>query len=97
LRAKKHGFNLPVRRWLGKRFWQELAYEVDLYSHDSGAELNLTALRNRVTHDQEICRTTNSYRALHRSILLYGFLRWRRTFVYGRQSRGVSVGAEAAL
>lgn len=91
LAAGKHGFNLPARSWLGQSFWRELGEEVELYARDDAAELNVTALRKRVQHDQNLCRTRNSYRALHRSFLLYGFLRWRRTLMQaGKNERVVS-------
>lgn len=78
LEAPKRGFAMPVRRWLGDRFWDELGAELAAYSQDSAAEFNLSALRQRITVDRERCLRANDYRALHRSFLLYTFFLWRR-------------------
>jgi asparagine synthase (glutamine-hydrolysing) len=83
LEAPKRGFTLPVSRWLGKRFWTALRREVDAYGRDPDAELNRVALGRQVSADAEWCRRHDSYRALHRSFLIYTFLRWRRC-VLGR-------------
>ena len=76
--APKRGFAMPVRRWLGDRFWGDLTAELAAYSQDSTAEFNLSALTKRITVDRERCRRANDYRALHRSFLLYTFFLWRR-------------------
>jgi asparagine synthase (glutamine-hydrolysing) len=95
LTAPKRGFSLPVRDWLGVAFWRELRYEVDAYARDSARELNAAALAHRTQLDEERCRTVNDYRALHRGVLLYGFLRWRR-MLSERSARAVSgAGAQA--
>jgi len=78
LAAPKRGFTLPVSRWLGERFWTALRREVDAYGRDPDAELNRVALERQVRADTERCRRDDSYRALHRSFLLYTFFRWRR-------------------
>lgn len=77
----KRGFCLPVRNWLGTTFWEQLRREVKAYSLDSSAELNPAAVQRRIEQDEERCRRVNSFRALHRSVLLYSFLRWRRLFL----------------
>ena len=74
----KQGFNLPVRSWLGESFWRELRGEMDDYLKDSAAELNPKLMDRYVRADTDLSRTANSYRALHRSVLIYGFLRWRK-------------------
>jgi asparagine synthase (glutamine-hydrolysing) len=81
LDGAKHGFNLPVRAWLGDLFWKKLDDEVSSYAALPDAELNVAALRERVKADREVVRSKNSYRALHRAIVLYSFLRWRQLFV----------------
>jgi len=78
LAAPKRGFTLPVSRWLGERFWTALRQEVDAYARDPEAELNRVALERQVRADTERCQRHDSYRALHRSFLLYTFFRWRR-------------------
>jgi len=78
LAAPKRGFNLPVRAWLGPGFWAELEREVEDYANDSAAELNPAAVKRQVLKDRDRCARANSYRALHRAFLVYGFLRWRR-------------------
>lgn len=80
LDGAKHGFNLPVRSWLGKKFWKSLDAEVESFAKMPDAELNIDELRNRVRQDREAVRVKNHYRALHRAIVLYSFLRWRRVF-----------------
>ncbi|HKS28653.1 MAG TPA: asparagine synthase (glutamine-hydrolyzing) [Pyrinomonadaceae bacterium] len=81
LEAPKRGFCLPVRDWLGERFWINLREELDFYKSDSAAELNTKSLEQLINDDEERCRQVNSYRALHRAFLVYGFLRWRRQYV----------------
>lgn len=83
LEAPKRGFTLPVSRWLSKQFWTALRREMDAYGRDPDAELNRVALRRQVRADEEWCRRHDSYRGLHRSFLIYTFLRWRRC-VLGR-------------
>jgi asparagine synthase (glutamine-hydrolysing) len=78
LEAPKRGFTLPVSRWLGQRFWIALFKEVEVYRRDPDAELNRSALTRRVRADAAWCQDHDSYRALHRSFLIYTFLRWRR-------------------
>ena len=78
VQAPKRGFTLPVARWLSTRFWIALQREIDAYRRDPDAELNPVALQQQVGSDAERCRRHNSYRALHRSFLLYTFFRWRR-------------------
>jgi asparagine synthetase B (glutamine-hydrolysing) len=78
LDAPKRGFTLPVSRWLGQRFWTALFREVEVYRRDPDAELNRSALAQQVQADATWCREHDSYRALHRSFLIYTFLRWRR-------------------
>ncbi|HEY3821380.1 MAG TPA: asparagine synthase (glutamine-hydrolyzing) [Polyangiaceae bacterium] len=77
LSAPKRGFAMPVRDWLGGEFWQLLGREVAAYAADGASELNSRALVRRVRLDEDRCRTVNDYRAVHRGVLLYGFLRWR--------------------
>lgn len=84
LRAPKRGFSLPVRQWLGTAFWAELQAEVRTYSHAGANELNTDALARRVNRDERRCRGKNDFRALHRAVLLYGFLRWRRMLAEAR-------------
>jgi asparagine synthase (glutamine-hydrolysing) len=79
--APKRGFALPVRQWLGRTFWSELAHEVRAFESDHDGEFNLETLRQITTRDAKRCTTTNDYRALHRAVLIYSFLRWRRTLV----------------
>jgi asparagine synthase (glutamine-hydrolysing) len=86
LNAPKHGFTLPVRDWMGPMFWQELRRELKLYTTDSAAELNTTALRQMVEVDENRCRTVESYRALHRAWLLYTYLRWRHRWCTSAQA-----------
>ncbi|HEU4879637.1 MAG TPA: asparagine synthase C-terminal domain-containing protein, partial [Gemmatimonadaceae bacterium] len=83
LAAPKRGFNLPVRDWLGRSFWNELLREVADYAADSAAEMNTKAIATIVRADELRCRETNSYRALHRAFLLYTFFRWRRSYAVG--------------
>ncbi|HEX5475290.1 MAG TPA: asparagine synthase (glutamine-hydrolyzing) [Vicinamibacterales bacterium] len=78
LGAPKRGFALPVKQWLGDAFWRELRVHVDDYLEEDTGELNGPALRHRVAVDATRCRHANDYRALHRCVLIYGFLRWRR-------------------
>ncbi len=84
LRAPKRGFSLPVRDWLGPTFWRLLGDEVAGYAREGAGELNTSALAIRVSRDARRCRTTNDFRALHRSVLLFGFLRWRRMLAEAR-------------
>jgi asparagine synthase (glutamine-hydrolysing) len=77
----KRGFCLPVRDWLGERFWEALHREVEAYARDDEAELNPVVMRQRVASDKVKSRRQDSYRALHRSVLLYSFLRWRRMYL----------------
>ena len=77
LEAPKRGFTLPVMSWLGEKFWAGLREEVEAYVHDPEAELNPAALHEQVRADVDWCRRHNSFRALHRSFLVYTFLRWR--------------------
>jgi asparagine synthase (glutamine-hydrolysing) len=81
LRAPKTGFGLPVVKWLGEGFWAALQDELQSYEADSAAELNVVALRRRIIADHETCHRRNDFRALHRCVLLYGFLRWRAQLV----------------
>ena len=76
--APKHGFTLPVRDWMGSRFWQELRYELSSYVTDSAAELNTRVLERMIETDERRCHAMESYRALHRVWLLYTYFRWRR-------------------
>jgi asparagine synthase (glutamine-hydrolysing) len=78
LKAPKHGFTLPLRDWMGERFWQELGRELSSYAADSAAELNSKVLLRQVADDERRCRQVESYRALHRAWLMYTYLRWRR-------------------
>jgi asparagine synthase (glutamine-hydrolysing) len=78
LTAPKRGFALPVREWLGIAFWAALRSEIESYARDGAGELDPRAVARRARLDEDRCRTVNDYRALHRSVLLYGFLRWRR-------------------
>lgn len=78
LQGPKRGFSLPLRNWLGERFWIELRNEVKHYHRDGGGEFNLHALHRQIDMDENLSRRFNSYRALHRMILVYSFLRWRR-------------------
>jgi len=78
LDAPKRGFTLPVRSWLGEKFWAALREEVDAYARDPAAELNPKALVQQFRADADLCRHRDSYRALHRSFLLFTFFRWRR-------------------
>jgi len=81
LAAPKRGFSLPVRRWLGERFWQELDAEVDAYRSDADRILDPDALQKRVGADRERARKANEFRPLHRAFTLYTYLRWRRTLL----------------
>jgi asparagine synthase (glutamine-hydrolysing) len=83
LRAPKRGFAMPVRRWLGRLFWDVLETESTAYCRDSAAEFNLRALTHRITTDRERCLRANDYRALHRGFLLYTFFLWRRGLLQG--------------
>ena len=85
LSAPKRGFSLPVREWLGSIFWQELREEVAAYGADGACELNAPALARRAFLDEARCRVVYDYRALHRAVLLYGFLRWRRLLATARR------------
>jgi asparagine synthase (glutamine-hydrolysing) len=78
LAAPKRGFSLPVRDWLGAAFWRDVRREVEAYAASGGGELDAKALARRTRLDEARCRTTNDFRALHRAVSLYGFLRWRR-------------------
>ena len=78
LSAPKRGFSLPVRDWLGAAFWRELRREVDAYAAGGGGELDPRALARRTRLDEGRCRATYDFRALHRAVSLYGFLRWRQ-------------------
>jgi len=88
LRAPKRGFSLPVRKWLGAPFWWSLRDEVAAYSRAGANELNTAALTRRVSRDERRCRSKNDFRALHRAVLLYGFLRWRRMLAEARTCAG---------
>jgi asparagine synthase (glutamine-hydrolysing) len=81
LAARKRGFSLPVRKWMGQAFWQDLQTAVEQYAKEKDPVLNITALRTQVNRDREWCRDHNDYRALHRAFLLQTFLRWKRAFV----------------
>lgn len=81
LRAPKRGFAMPVRRWMGDVFWKELALEVDHFKKVRANELNVGFLEDQVQRDTRRCRSANDYRAIHRSVLIYAFLRWRRTLL----------------
>jgi asparagine synthase (glutamine-hydrolysing) len=79
--APKRGFAMPVREWLGGTFWDELRQEVEAYAGVRDPELAPAALTHRTGLDEKRCRALYDYRALHRSVLLYSFLRWRRLLV----------------
>jgi asparagine synthase (glutamine-hydrolysing) len=83
LAAPKRGFSLPVRDWLGATFWSELRREVSAYAASGGGEIDPAALARRTLLDEARCRTANDFRALHRGVSLYGFLRWRRMLMLG--------------
>lgn len=87
LRAPKRGFAMPVRTWLGESFWRELEREVAEYAREGGNELDPSVLEDQVRRDRSSCGRSNNYRALHRSILIYSFLRWRQKFLLGREDR----------
>jgi asparagine synthase (glutamine-hydrolysing) len=89
LTAPKRGFALPVRSWLGSSFWRCLDAEVQRYEHDDDCELNPEELKACVKRDLRICSECNDYRALHRAVLLYGFLRWRQTYIRADRTRSV--------
>jgi asparagine synthase (glutamine-hydrolysing) len=84
LSAPKRGFSLPVRDWLGASFWRLLREEVLAYGAEGARELDPAALARRVSLDEARCRVENDYRAIHRAVLLYGFLRWRRLLAGAR-------------
>jgi asparagine synthase (glutamine-hydrolysing) len=79
LAARKRGFAMPVRQWLGEEFWRDLEQEVEQYVRAPDDVLNAAAVARRACADRARCREANDYRALHRSVLLYGYLRWRKT------------------
>jgi asparagine synthase (glutamine-hydrolysing) len=95
LDGPKRGFNLPVRLWMGDRFWQELASEAELYQRVGASELNAHALLRQIALDRERCRRANNYRALHRAFVLYSFLRWRRCFLREGQPQALMPAAAA--
>jgi asparagine synthase (glutamine-hydrolysing) len=78
LSAPKRGFELPLRQWLGERFIYDLRWELNEYASDPEAELNTVALKRLVDEDEKHCRHPESYRSMHRLLLIYIFLRWRR-------------------
>ena len=84
LRAPKRGFSMPVHEWLSVPFWKALQEAVREYCHDGGGELDARELQKTVERDAAVCARTYSYRALHRSVLLYSFLRWRKLWIVGR-------------
>jgi asparagine synthase (glutamine-hydrolysing) len=81
LNAPKRGFAMPVHEWLTSDFWFALRMEVADYRRSGGAELDPAALERIVSRDAATCARKYSYRALHRSFLLYSFLRWRKLWV----------------
>jgi len=89
LQAPKRGFALPVRSWLGRSFWDSLETEVRHYVQQGAAEFDPSALRARVGQDRKACLQHNDYRAIHRAVLIYSFLRWRRTHMGADASRVV--------
>jgi asparagine synthase (glutamine-hydrolysing) len=84
LNAPKRGFAMPVREWLSAAFWQQLKAMAASYKADSAAEFDGGALHRLVEQDHEICLRKYSYRALHRAVLLYSFLRWREKWIIGK-------------
>jgi asparagine synthase (glutamine-hydrolysing) len=92
LAAPKRGFAMPVRTWLGGLFWRELEAETSAFIRDGADGLNADAFQRRVNTDRDLCRRGNHYRALHRAVLIYGFLRWRSRLM--REVVGVRVGPE---
>jgi asparagine synthase (glutamine-hydrolysing) len=86
LKAPKRGFALPVRSWLGSSFWEYLEKEVQQYERDSACELNLQELKACVSRDRTTCSVFNDYRALHRAVSIYGFLRWRQMYIGAGQA-----------
>ena len=69
---------MPVREWLAGTFWRLLREEVEAYAKDGGGELDPQALATRTRLDEARCLAVYDFRALHRSVLLYAFLRWRK-------------------
>jgi asparagine synthase (glutamine-hydrolysing) len=93
LAAPKRGFAMPVRSWLGELFWSELEAETAAFLRDGAEGLNADAFQRRVKADRELCRRGNHYRALHRAVLLYGFLRWRSGLMRGQGKPGGGPGS----
>jgi asparagine synthase (glutamine-hydrolysing) len=95
LHGPKRGFSLPVRKWMGERFWRDLHDAVEDYANSGGGELNVNSLRARVERDRARCAKHNDYRALHRAFVLHAFLRWRRKLnqVQPLESLATGVGA----
>lgn len=91
IRAPKHGFDLPVRSWLGDGFWQALRAEVQ---HYDGGELDRESLAGQMAADHKASSKAENYRALHRAVLVYGFLRWRRRW-YAHDSHRAMAEAHA--
>jgi hypothetical protein len=79
---------------LGAAFWRDLHDEVERYSADPDCEMNPTALRDRVRRDGEVCSKLDHFRALHRAVTLYAFMRWRR-LLRRQQPRQIAVVDEA--
>jgi asparagine synthase (glutamine-hydrolysing) len=87
LEAPKRGFALPVRSWLGSSFWASLEKEAQEYERAGAGELNPGELKDRIRRDRNRCAAANDYRALHRAVLLYSFLRWRQTHMGAGRAR----------
>lgn len=84
LSAPKRGFAMPVREWLTPEFWQQLKSMAVAYHGDSAAEFDGNTLSHVIHQDHHTCLRKYSYRALHRAVLLYSFLRWREKWIIGK-------------